>query len=250
MSGGRPLDPVWKHFIRDVPRCKARCRGCNKEMQALVERMKIHASGCPRLSSLQAEQKVSSQDHAGSSSGSTGEPSPKKFRQDLLPVPTSRPEEAINEQILRFFAAANVPFAASENVQFERLLQLLRPGTKPPSERSVGGKYLDSVYDQESTKLAERVRGRCVTLQVDGWSNLSGDPVIGIAFGFPGEVHLFETVDTTGLPHTVENLENLILPAIDRLEESFSVRVVAVCTDGASNMAGLRDAMIGWLVVL
>ena len=160
-----------------------------------------------------------------------------------MPVPTSRPEEAINEQILRFFAAANVPFVASENVQFERLLQLLRPGTKPPSERSVGGKYLDSVYDQESTKLAERVRGRCVTLQVDGWSNLSGDPVIGIAFGFPGEVHLFKTVDTTGLPHTVENLENLILPAIDRLEESFSVRVVAVCTDGASNMAGLRDAI-------
>ena len=71
MSGGRPLDPVWKRFRRDASNPFAR-----------------------------------------------------------LPVTSTNREftQAIDEQILRFFAAANVPFAAVENTQFRKLVSMLRSG--------------------------------------------------------------------------------------------------------------------------
>ena len=46
---GRKLDEVWMHFARNTSNpknVKARCRYCNKDMQAIVSRMEKHAETC------------------------------------------------------------------------------------------------------------------------------------------------------------------------------------------------------------
>lgn len=47
MTEGKP-DPIWQHFIKygDRKCMRAKCKKCNKDMAALVSRMKEHVKKC------------------------------------------------------------------------------------------------------------------------------------------------------------------------------------------------------------
>ena len=70
----------------------------------------------------------------------------------------------------------------------------------------------------------------------DGWSSPSNAPIIGIAVQGRKGVHLLSAIDTSGEPHTSIYVSELIKEGVASAQELLGVEVVAVVTDGASNM--------------
>ena len=61
-------------------------------------------------------------------------------------------------------------------------------------------------------------------MSVDGWSNLTNNPVVGIAITCNGRTILDDAIDTTGSPHTAEYMA-VTLDGIKKAEEVFGVEL-------------------------
>lgn len=119
---------------------------------------------------------------------------------------------------------------------------MLRPGSKPPNRHQIAGDLLNEVYFEEREKAKQSVAVKRGTLSLDGWSTITNTPVIGISFTVEGgESYFAEAIDTTGTPHTSDNLYNLAVSSIESIETHFGVKIVGIVTDGAANMVSMRD---------
>lgn len=148
----------------------------------------------------------------------------------------------LHVQTARFFASTLSPFRQVEDPQFIRLWEMLRPGTAPPNRHQLSGNLLDVVYNEERSKIYGLVEGRRATVSIDGWSNITNNPVIGVSFGIIGMKSMFlRAIDTTNMPHTSDQLFLWAKEAILTAEQEFNVNVVAVVTDGANNMVKMRN---------
>ena len=65
---------------------------------------------------------------------------------------------------------------------------------------------------------------------IDGWSTKMMEPVIGVAINVVGKGYLFDTLDTTGQPHTSDYLIDLCKNQIAKIENEWGVRVSSVVT--------------------
>ena len=130
-----------------------------------------------------------------------------------------------------------------ENGEFIKLINLLRPGAKVADRRTMGGRLLDQAHLEEIAKVRQQLVGRNVSLAIDGWTTVSCEPVLGKAICCVGLSYLVDSVDTTGHPHTIEYMTTLVPPLLNKAEDTFGVKVVAVCTDNASNTKGLREEL-------
>ena len=226
---GRVKSDIWIHFtevkVGDVVR--ARCKGCDHEMVNNAERMKSHWASCSKKNDT-----------------SEGPSAPKQPRltQSTLSIPTNshKKEDEINMLIAKFIIGTNSPFLHVENKNFCRLVDALRPGTKIPNRRTLAGPLLDKLFEQEKNKIERLVKGQVCTMIIDGWSTKMMEPVIGVAINVVGKGYLFDTLDTTGQPHTSDYLIDLCKNHIAKIENEWGVRVSSVVTDNASNMAGFR----------
>ena len=95
----------------------------------------------------------------------------------------------------KFVFATNAPFSVVENKEFLQLMELVRPGIKLPGRLAIGGRILNDVYESEWKKFAETMKNKLVTLAIDGWSNVTNEPVLGIMM----DTQLFASIDTTGV---------------------------------------------------
>ena len=109
-------------------------------------------------------------------------------------------------QITRALVAVNPPFRAVENNEFKTLLTSLRPGTSIADRKKVVGPLLEAVYQEEKQKTVKLIKGIFATLAIDGWSNATNNPVIGVAFCTAGKTYSVDHFDTTGAPHRAEKL--------------------------------------------
>ena len=85
-----------------------------------------------------------------------------------------------------------------------------------PGPRAIGGRILTDVYDEEWGKFAASVEGRHLTMSMDGWSNLTNNPVLAICL----DNQLVYSVDTTGKPHTWEYLRLTMMDALAKVQVS------------------------------
>jgi hypothetical protein len=147
-------------------------------------------------------------------------------------------------QAVRFIASSSSPFNLIEDPQFIRLWELLRPGSAPPNRIKLGSVLLDEVYKEQLQLVSQTTEGCRATVAIDGWSSITNTPVLGVAFSVPSEKSFFShAFDTLGEPHDAAHLLKWAKEAIKRVEEVFKVRVVAVVTDGAPNMACMREGL-------
>lgn len=58
---------------------------------------------------------------------------------DFVIKTTSSQQAQIDQSIAEFFYAANLSFNAAQLKSFEKMIQSLRPGYKPPSSKMIGG---------------------------------------------------------------------------------------------------------------
>lgn len=144
MPGGRVATGVWRCYdkwIDDKHNVKATCKGCDLVMGGIAIRMRSHAKKCVPLkdSGLTSDLELSSD----SEKETPVEEPPKKRqkRQLILNVQRTNSDAmlAINHQITRMIVSSNAPFAIVENKEFQRLMDMLRPGLKISDRHTISG---------------------------------------------------------------------------------------------------------------
>ena len=230
----RTKDEIWKQFSEVTlanGTIRAECKGCKASIVGLVSRMKTHFEAC-------------SKKRAAPQNTTDDEPTPKQTKQSTLPILTSGTKQhEIHLQIARCIIATGSAFRSVENKQFKNMVQLLRTGTVLPTRQLVSGTLLDEIYDIEKAKVSALVTGLEGTLLVDGWSDLTNHPVIGVAFVTNGQCYLVTSVDTTGTPHTSENLADIVKEQKLECEATYNVKIGSLVCDNAANMVRMREIL-------
>ncbi|KYN13601.1 hypothetical protein ALC57_14208 [Trachymyrmex cornetzi] len=93
--------------------------------------------------------------------------------------------------------------------------------------------------------IEQNLKGKIVTMMMDGWSNLHAEPIICISVVdiAEGNVYLIDTIDTTEHRHTANYLLNLAITAIKTCQK-FDCSVRSFVTDNASNMTKMRNQLL------
>ena len=74
---------------------------------------------------------------------------------------------------------------------------MLLPGYNSPSRTAVGNHLLDEVHKDVSTSCRQRVEGKVVSMELDGWSNIHNEPVVCTSITtYVGDIYLTSTIDT------------------------------------------------------
>jgi len=133
---------------------------------------------------------------------------------------------------LEGFFATNTPFNHVEHAEL-KLCNILRPGYVPATRKCLGNDILDSVHESEKAKCKELLRGKTVSMCLDGWSNVHNCSSVVLP---SGEVFLVDTVDTSGHSHTAEYLSEVAVNAIDKCKNDTGATVKSVVTDNVANV--------------
>ena len=261
-GGGRKQDPIWLHFERstipDKAGCRATCKYCKKLMMGIVERMKTHMSQCPAKAAVTETPESSSPFSLRSLPISTSEPvqppgptippfKKQKTINDIknFVIRTAASErEAFDLQIAHFIYATNSPFNLVEHIEFKNLIGMLHPGYSPPTRKVIASTLLDTVHEEVYASCKEKIQGKTVSMELDGWSNVHNDPVICCSVTTSeGDTFLTSTIYTEDQRHTADNLEEIAEEAIKGAEESLGCKVTSVVTDNAANMKKMRSQL-------
>lgn len=157
---------------------------------------------------------------------------------------SSADKQNIDKQIAKAIFATNSSFRCVENVQVKKAIQLLRPGYTPPSRKTIATTLLDEIYAEEKDKCCSLLRGHSVNMSIDGWSNVHNEPVVCATITTEeGQAFLYETIDTSGQPHTSEYLTKICCDLISSCESQYGCIVRSFVTDNAANMACMRKSI-------
>ncbi|XP_065641917.1 uncharacterized protein LOC136073741 [Hydra vulgaris] len=157
-------------------------------------------------------------------------------------VRTSQSQKAVfDEQIARMIFATNSSFQLVEHPEFQKLMLMLRPGYSGPTRKDVADKLLTIVFDKEKGNVKNALNGEIVNIALDGWSNVHKEPIICVTVTTEtSDVYLADTIDTSGIPHTSEYLEELAVSSIKNIELEFGCRVGSIVTDNAAYVSKMR----------
>ena len=138
--------------------------------------------------------------------------------------------------------ATNSPFTFIEHPQVIKVLTMLLPGYVPPSRHAISTTLLDEVHGEAYAMCKEKVKGKPVSMEIDGWSNVHNEPVVCSSITtYEGDTFLTSTIDTQDERHTGVNLEGIAETAIMQAEEELGCEVKSLVTDNAANMRKCRS---------
>ena len=162
MSQGRYKAAIWAEFTpiawgTNGKAVTQKCNMCHASVSSKVERLQQHKLKCKKeihkevskraADSVDEESSEMSSQVSTQASGSTPKPPQKKqSRIDVFKTTEDKKQE-IAEQWSRFFYSSRLPFAACENPEFKKALEITRPGLGDLlSRKELAGKYLDIQY--------------------------------------------------------------------------------------------------------
>ena len=94
----------------------------------------------------------------------------------------------------------------------------MRPGTKIPSRQTLAGPLLDKVFAEEKLKVEKVVKDQLCTMIIDGWSIKVMEPVLGVAISVLRQIFLFDTLETSGHPHTTDYFVEVFKQELIKIE--------------------------------
>ena len=99
-----------------------------------------------------------------------------------------------------------------------------------------------AIFSAKFTKLKKiKLRNNfAATLSFDGWSNVTNNPIIEVSFSTANRTYLADILNTTGSPHTAENLAEICEAQIVKCEEEWGVVISCLVTDNAANILRMR----------
>ncbi|XP_018012992.1 uncharacterized protein LOC108670053 [Hyalella azteca] len=161
---------------------------------------------------------------------------------------TKEDKKCLDYLVARMIYGTNSSFRLVEHDCFREMMDAARPGYKLPTRRDVAGRLLDEVFDSETEKAVNMLQGQTVCMSLDGWSNVSNEPVIcssvTVHSSTSCEVHLVDTVDTSGHSHTAEYLLEVVKNSISVAEQKFRCKIGSFVTDNAANVTKMRTELM------
>ena len=121
---------------------------------------------------------------------------------------------------------------------------MLHPGYTPPNRRALANILLDKVHEDVYISCKEKVKGKSVSMELDGWSNCKNDPLICCSVTTTeGDTFLTSTIDTEDERHTADNLEIIAEEAIEKAQQTLGCNVRSLVTDNAAAMKKMRNQL-------
>lgn len=210
-KGGRPKDRIWEHFESVVVNGKqlARCKSCGNQQGCKPYRLREHFKKCSSQSDASVDQ--------GRKRPRDDSPPPTK-RQALDPIIQVQPQIAdhvfktsssdrstLDMEIARLFYSCNIPFSVADHPQFKKVIQLLRPGYKPPTRKVIAGPLLDTVHEDLCKEMRKEIDGKTATLVEDGWSNQHNEPIVATSLQIQDKCYYLDSHSTESMTKSSEN---------------------------------------------
>ena len=181
---GRPRDPVWEYFSRHPigEYFYGKCLVCEQHVAGKPHLLLKHLPVCVNqpqevrswATKLWEEWRVSNRKQkADSPKSQSPDSNGKQARFTVSSFPRVGIVEQIRleGQIMRFFAACNIPFSVVQHPEFVNLMQLLRgPTFQPPERPRLSAELLLELYMVLQKEYYNDIRDGVGTLSLDGWS--------------------------------------------------------------------------------
>lgn len=157
---------------------------------------------------------------------------------------TAKEKNQLDLQIARFIFGTNSAFRHVEHPEFVKMVQLLRPGYKPPNRKQISNELLDVIYNEKWTEVKKTLTGKSVCMALDGWSNVHNDPIVCVSVSDVLDrcTHLTETIDTEDNSHTSDYLLLVAERSIKNCQQ-YGCKVRSFVTDNAANMGKMREEL-------
>lgn len=253
-KGGRPIDPIWGFFSQKERNNKIviECNSCKKIVSAKPYRMKEHFKKCngqqaPALQLMEESSNIEQENLT---------PLCKKSKQnDCVEIQSPRIQSNVNdfvvktnlkekneldEAVAKFFYSCNIPFLVSENPSFVKMINLLRPGYKPPKRKQLAGELLDKIHNQLQMEMEKKISGKKVSLLQDGWSNIHNEPVIANCIHTGTECMFYDSVNAGSEKKTANFCADVAKKAITEIERKYDCQVTSLVTDNENKMELMR----------
>ena len=251
-KGGRPKDSIWAQYDESTEKGKMNCKACSTPVSAKADRLRSHHKKCsasfkepPSVGDAFACLQVAVKPEPAAVMVEQSRP-PKKLQSSLLGhvVTTSKADkEEIDLCVAEFFYACNIAFNAAEHPKFLAMCEALRAGYKPPTRKAIGGVLLDKVHTKLQTSMKDKLQDKTVTMQQDGWSTPSNEPVISTSVTCEGVGYFMDAQLTGSKSKTAEACQEMLEESKAFAEQTFGCKVRSVVTDNAPAMAKMRDGL-------
>ena len=117
----------------------------------------------------------------------------------------------IDQSVAELVFGCNLPFSVVEHPLFKAMIQTLHPGYQPSSRKAISTTYLDQTHGRLQSTMKEKLQGKTVTLQQDGWSSLQNDPVVASSVTCEGRGYFIDAQYTGSTPKTGEACKDMLL---------------------------------------
>lgn len=151
-------------------------------------------------------------------------------------------KEKFDIQVAKFIFSTNSAFNMVNHSEFIKLVEMLHPGYKLPTDKEIGNELLDTVYKNTISSMKDDLKNKKVCMSIDGWSNLHHEPVICIVVTdvLDNYVHLIKTINTNDNKHDASYLLELAIDGIRACSE-FGCQVTSIVMDNDANMTSMRQ---------
>ncbi|RPB11978.1 hypothetical protein P167DRAFT_476798, partial [Morchella conica CCBAS932] len=113
-----------------------------------------------------------------------------------------------------------------------------------PSRRTLDGSLLSKLLDEAQREAKSDLRGKSVTLTVDGWKNFRQDCLVSFVVKDHRKIYTVEVVDITDRPKNGTEMFRLIESRIQNLNgDDWAMLVIAFCTDDGSEVRLARRVL-------
>lgn len=252
-GSGRKMASEWLEVTKIDGDSKCKCKHCDISLSCKIERIKAHLKKCPAKSILSKnEESVSQMESASDKYSVTTTPSTSLSSSavrmqcsitDYIVKTTEEQKRSIDQAVSMFFYSANIPFNVAELDNFKHMIEVLRPGYKPPSAKDISGRLLDSAVLQVDLELAQKVQNCSLTLTLDGWSSVKNDPIQAVTIHTGTESFLLKVYDAGSEKKTSEQCVSIVEEAMNECFENLNCKVFAVVTDNEPKMTKMWEIL-------
>ena len=264
MTGRAKRSAVWDYFVINVvDESEASCSICPVDVPRGGKDVKSYNTSNMRrhletkhpeeFSQLQAKEKEEKERGKTSSSlsicGSSDQPTIIESFTKTQPLAFDNPRaKAITRRIGEMIVLDSEPFTVVSHTGFSRLLKILEPRYKLPSEKYFSETLIPEMYQKVCLKVRDLLSSISnVSVTTDIWSSVAQDSYLSLTCHYIAPDFTQQQVCLHAVPFNDHHTGELIGSMITRCLESWNLsdKLHVVVRDNGSNfVAGLRDAAI------
>ena len=152
------------------------------------------------------------------------------------------------DNFTKMILATNSSFNFANNPEVRQFTDKWIDGSPHLNRHHVSGTVLDRLSNQVVENTHEKIEGRLVTGQCDGWKNKAKTSVVALMITAGSEPHIVHIHNVSSQAKTGEELLKLVKANILYAQLIFLVTIIAWCSDDGGNTRKMcRLLVIDWL---